>query len=502
MSAATKCRMRRITRSPSPPNTPLSENWIGTFHSDFYWQSQSWARIWNDRNYDKIHGYSNVNLAIILNDATGWQVMAYVKNIFDTTAITGDFLYSDDTGLTTNIFLTDPRLYGIRITKHFGEGDWDNGGSLDFIPDFFADADGGKPTIWLQAGGNFSLLAAAQDPYRPDETDWIDINGGNPLFWPNKQNFITPENGQKWPTAGFDWEGAITFRPGGSDWKLKMGVRYGRSSRDNTRHKSQPKQTPQYFSGVACSYIAAFLPSKAFYCSFAPHGSFTDVLGGSSEQHMMLDFTLGKDVGIGLSGTEGTGTLAAGVRFAQFNSNNSFDINVMPYYHVAPKYGHLFHDLYDGKTVEHRSFRGMGPEITWDSSNIVWGDVTNGAVNVDWGVNLAMLFGEQKVSIERSNIYHCHSNSTSNVPTPCPESNTTDTFTTKADYTIERSRRATVPNIGAHIGLSYNYRNAKLSFGYKADAFFNAIDGGQEQPHEFDRIFYGPYMNVSIGLGG
>jgi iron complex outermembrane recepter protein len=98
---------------------PVSENWAATLHSDFYWQSQSWARIFNDRPYDKIRGYSNVNLALILTSATGWQVMGYVKNIFDTTAITGDFLYSDDVGLTTNVFLTDPRLYGVRVTKNF-----------------------------------------------------------------------------------------------------------------------------------------------------------------------------------------------------------------------------------------------------------------------------------------------------------------------------------------------------------------------------------------------
>ncbi len=45
--------------------------------------------------------------------------MGYVKNVFDTTAITGAFLNSDDTALTTNIFTTDPRLYGIRVTKTF-----------------------------------------------------------------------------------------------------------------------------------------------------------------------------------------------------------------------------------------------------------------------------------------------------------------------------------------------------------------------------------------------
>jgi iron complex outermembrane recepter protein len=98
---------------------PVSEDWAATLHSDFYWQSQSFARVFNDRPYDKIRGYSNVNLALIITSASGWQVMGYLKNVFDTTAITGDFLNSDDSGLTTNVFLTDPRLYGVRVTKNF-----------------------------------------------------------------------------------------------------------------------------------------------------------------------------------------------------------------------------------------------------------------------------------------------------------------------------------------------------------------------------------------------
>jgi len=98
---------------------PVSEDWAATLHSDFYWQSQSFARIFNDRPYDKLRGYSNVNLALILTSADGWQVMGYLKNVFDTTAITGAFLNSDDTALTTNVFVTDPRLFGVRVTKNW-----------------------------------------------------------------------------------------------------------------------------------------------------------------------------------------------------------------------------------------------------------------------------------------------------------------------------------------------------------------------------------------------
>jgi hypothetical protein len=67
---------------------------------------------------------------------------------------------------------------------------------------------------------------------------------------------------------------------------------------------------------------------------------------------------------------------------------------------------------------------------------------------------------------------------------------------------IHRSRRKVVPNLGGYIGASARYNNAKVSFGYRADTFFGAIDGGQETAKDYNRGFYGPYMNVSIGLGG
>jgi len=98
---------------------PITSDWAATLHGDFYWQASSWARVFNDDPYDKIHGYKNVNLALILTNQNGWQAVGYLKNVFNTTAITGTFLNSDDSGLTTNVFLTDPRLFGIRITKNW-----------------------------------------------------------------------------------------------------------------------------------------------------------------------------------------------------------------------------------------------------------------------------------------------------------------------------------------------------------------------------------------------
>ena len=98
---------------------PITPDWAGTLRSDYYWQDYSWARVFNDNPYDRLRGYTNVNLTLIFTNQNGWQVMLYDKNVFNTTAITGDFLNSDDTGLTTNVFLTDPKLIGIRVTKNW-----------------------------------------------------------------------------------------------------------------------------------------------------------------------------------------------------------------------------------------------------------------------------------------------------------------------------------------------------------------------------------------------
>ena len=112
----------------SPPYTvsvgaqytiPITTDWAGTLRADYYWQDYSWWRVFNDLSYDRLRGYTNVNLTLILTNQNGWQVMLYDKNVFNETAITGAFLNSDDSGLTTNVFLTDPRLIGIRVTKNW-----------------------------------------------------------------------------------------------------------------------------------------------------------------------------------------------------------------------------------------------------------------------------------------------------------------------------------------------------------------------------------------------
>ena len=102
----------QYTIRPSPA-------WELTGRIDWYWQDRSFARVYNTE-YDRLKAWSNTNLSLWLEQPDwGLRLEAYVKNAFDETPITGSFLNSDDTGLTTNIFTLDPRLVGVSITKSF-----------------------------------------------------------------------------------------------------------------------------------------------------------------------------------------------------------------------------------------------------------------------------------------------------------------------------------------------------------------------------------------------
>ncbi len=477
--------------------TPVSANWAATIHSDFYWQSQSFARVFNDRPYDKIRGYSNVNAALILTDATGWQVMGYVKNIFNTTAITGDFLNSDDTGLTTNVFLTDPRLYGVRVTKHFDAGDLP-GGSFDL----FTTGEGKRPQFWLTVGGNYNgWLNAKTDPYDPLSLTNFP-NGGNPTP-PWADGLPTPAQLQKTPDAGFDWEAALSFQPEDSDWVLKAGIRYGRSSHHKSVHMSMVAGTRTQwpvFPGYTfpCTFFDNFYPTFSDQCRHGAFDEFDDSQDAASERHTIMDFEIGRDVGVGTFSHRGTSVLSAGLRVAQFNSRTHFTLGADPHYDLDAKY----HEVYNFYSNEQRSFHGMGPELNWEASNPVFGDIDSGEIAVDWGVNAALLFGQDNVVLHHT-VKHCYVHGGGDL-SHCDGGgiggNGDPRIVEPADD-VSRSTNVTVPNLGAHIGLSVQYQNAKISFGYRTDRFFNAMDGGEYSRDRVNRGFSGAYANLSLGFG-
>jgi len=93
--------------------------WDLTFRGDYYWQDSSYARIFNT-TYDRLEAWDNVNVSVTLERPDdGLTLQFYVKNLFDETPITDAFTNSDDTGLTTNVFTLDPRLFAFSVRKSF-----------------------------------------------------------------------------------------------------------------------------------------------------------------------------------------------------------------------------------------------------------------------------------------------------------------------------------------------------------------------------------------------
>lgn len=108
-----------ITVSVSPQYTFFTDQGDFILRADLYYQGESWARIYQDK-IDRLHDWGNVNLSMTWQKLKeDFTVQLYVKNALGGEAITGTFLNSDDTGLTSNVFLQDPRIIGLSVRKGF-----------------------------------------------------------------------------------------------------------------------------------------------------------------------------------------------------------------------------------------------------------------------------------------------------------------------------------------------------------------------------------------------
>jgi len=461
--------------------TPVATDWAATLRGDFYWQADSWARVFNDNPYDHLRGYTNVNLALILNSTDGWQVMGYVKNVFNATALTGDFLNSDDSGLTTNIFLTDPRLFGIRVTKDFGApgGGY---GLPEFFAGLFSDADGKQPSVWIELGGDL-LQQVGQGDRVP--VPFIANNPSSPVLKP-----VSPFKAQNPEAFSFGEDVAISVQPQGWDWVFSASARIGRSSNfKHVDHQTNVVHPSKYQSG-------AFPPNAGLITV----QRFADTQVHNRESHTILDFMAGKDVGLGMLGLDGTAQLSAGVRFAQFSSSESLDIRARPDLTTTFKYTgpfakpQFYFHTYHNTAKAARSFHGIGPTLSWTGSTPITGEPENGVINFDWGANASVLFGKQKTHTqhhETGRYFNGAGGGFGLYTTNYVHSGGHDTV-----------RNVITPNLGGFAGLSMQYRNAKVSFGYRGDLFFGAIDGGIDKAKSETVGFFGPFAKISIGLGG
>ncbi len=340
-----------------------------------------------------------------------------------------------------------------------------------------------RPTVWIEFGGQLERVQSKQAPLLPPFLQSLPRPGFEAM---------SPASSQTPPRYAFGGEAKITFAPKGSDWSLLAGIRFGRSN--GSKHVHQ--QTTEFKrTGVDGQNNPLYWPLT----------SYGDTVAANAERHTIVDFMLGRDVGFGF-GRESTTTFDFGVRFAQFTSqtrtalrqrSDPFVIRIPqppnPFLPDLKKYiTNTHHRTNYAEASITRSFSGVGPSLSLTGSSPMLGNTDEMEVAFDWGVNAAVLFGRQKVRGSHSTKGGLFTNfgyvPKSGYPAnPAP---------------ITRSRSRVVPNIGGLAGLTFRHADAKVSFGYRADFFFGAIDGGVAVRDVGTTSFHGPFATISIGLGG
>jgi hypothetical protein len=480
---------------------PLPSDWLMTLHTDLYYQSEAWTRIFNTEGYDKLKAYSNINLAAIFtNEDAGWKVMAYVKNVLDRDSITGAFLNSDDTGLTTNIFLTEPRLYGLRVTKEWTGGPWWTGANLNHT---------GPYPLTVELGGQIQQQDA------PNET----LTTGWAQTLPASVALANVQD------VDLDWGDGrslkLTYRPEGSKWSISGAVRYGRTNSETTRTNEAAPDTVaacgatpgNFFYDFICgpgasSYYESFRNLKVF--------SWSDAEAHSREEHHIVDFAVGYDLGIG-----GESSVSAGLRYADFQSDTSWMANAQADWNVpdgwacfgglgSPYCAPVSYRRHHATLVASRRFKGAGPVAAWDGGMGLWNGERFGTVRLEASVAGGVLFGERKTMVSGSEVSILHEGQLNYFIENFPFS----TFatvqgalpevgdTTPTQISISRSKDATVPLADLSLGVSYDVGRIKVGAGYRWERYFDVLDVGQDEAKNADRTIDGPYFKIAVGFGG
>lgn len=346
-----------------------------------------------------------------------------------------------------------------------------------------------RTVVWLEFGGELDGTAGQPDPFLPS-------------FTPAALEFGLPSPAvvQGPSKFGFAEIGKLELDPADSDWTFSASVRYGRSTRKRSLHREL----------TVPPYITAYGPRQV-YRAGVQHRT-ADYNGEASEKHGIIDFEAGKDVGIGLMGRDSDAHVNFGVRFAQFSEKDVFALRADPNPHIYPMvYLPFLHRLFVNTwsyqsyrvspTIEHE-FRGIGPSLSWKESVPLAGrDDDAGQLTFDWGLNASVLFGRQRVRVQHHTstdlyirkIFHTGENNFN--------------FYGLADQHITnfsasaKTRSAISPNLGATAALSFQMPAAKVTVGYRADFFFNAIDKNIDAHTSTMRGFYGPFASISFGLG-
>jgi hypothetical protein len=303
---------------------------------------------------------------------------------------------------------------------------------------------------------------------------------------------------------GLDWgdgrQVRITYKPEAASWSILAGVRYGRANSSVPLSHSEQAAGP-----VQC----AFLPTGPYgaLCNPAgPYASQTLVTGtnwsdasvNEREDHVIADFAVGKDVGMGMLG-DSHSNVSAGLRYAQFDSTTRAVMHGIPDWNIPEgwfKYPSTHHE-YQADVTADRKFKGAGPTLSWSAAQRLRGNEQAGHLDVDWSVTGGVLFGKQKTKATGTQAANEFSGNyfyagLRNLPP----------LSSEAIGVSPRDKSATVPLVDLSLGLSYEIQRVKVGAGYHWERYYNVLDAGYAERKEYDRTIDGPYFKIAVGFGG
>ena len=229
------------------------------------------------------------------------------------------------------------------------------------------------------------------------------------------------------PASAFNGTMALGYRPAGSPWSIDL--KYNRERSKTTRHNESSSTGRPYRAYEA-----------------------------SRETHDVLDFEVGRDVGLGqrLSKTA-KARVKLGIRFARFSATSRFTGHYTSYGVWLTPYD------FDRKS----RFRGVGPSFGLEASFKLG---NNWSLGIDGSA--AALYGQQ---VYKTNFWG-------------------KTSTRKKTLAF---------NFTGSVGVSYKLPDSPVIFtaGYKADSWLNAIRAEKSPGQEaaINRLYHGPFLRVTIG---
>lgn len=358
--------------------------------------------------------------------------------------------------------------------------------TLGFSPAAMADST--TYPFSIAVGGGATRVDAGAEPYAPDWLSRYSTTFPGPVSFANE------------PDWGHQRQLTLSWAPTEA-WRVTGAYRYGKAG--TASRGSGYEHVP---GGYAAGFKYATDPTDVRYVESEPNHWIGHVR--IQEEIEVVDFKVGRDIGIGSFNGVGASVLSLGLRYAELQSTTSTDLDGTP-----DRYSPALFDedaiasivtnlpkrhftQYTHASVVRRDFEGYGPSLSWQSAVGLLGDPQQGQVTLDWMLGTGVLFGEQTVQREEKRLARYYRGKEvlhSAFPTSV-------TYDETASST--RSRNATVPHLSLELGLSYAIQRMQLSLRYSWERYYGAIDGGADARKNYDRTVQGPMAQLVIGFGG